>query len=76
MNNVIQVNFSKKNIMPHSGPVRDTGSLDAYLNSLRNEGVEEDDILDVIDAINDVNVYFSSDDEVKTFADGWLQQFL
>jgi len=62
--------------MPHSGPVRDTGSLDAYLNSLRNEGVEEDDILDVIDAINDVNVYFSSDDEVKTFADGWLENLL
>jgi len=50
--------------------------LTAYLDTLRNQGVIEDDILDIIDAINDMDAYFAADDEVKTFADGWLQQFL
>jgi len=50
--------------------------LTAYLDTLRNQGIIEDDILDIIDAINDMDAYFAADDEVKTFADGWLQQFL
>jgi len=50
--------------------------LTAYLDTLRNQGIIEDDILDIIDAINDMDAYFDADDEVKTFADGWLQQFL
>jgi hypothetical protein len=51
-------------------------SLTAYLDSLREQGVDDEDILDTIDAINNVDSYFAADDEVKTFADGWLHQFL
>ena len=71
MGEVIQVEFGKKNVTQE---VPD--SLTAYLDSLREQGVDDEDILDTIDAINNVDVYLAADDEVKTFADGWLHQFL
>jgi hypothetical protein len=72
---VIQVEFGKKNVTEVPGT--DTASsLTAYLDSLREQGVDDEDILDTIDAINNVDAYFTADDEVKTFADGWLNQFL
>ena len=71
MNNVIYVDFVKKT---------DTTCMDVdlttYLDSLRELGVDDEDILETIDAINDVDAYVAADDEVKTFADGWLNQFL
>ena len=74
-NNVIHVEFGKKNVTEVQGT--DTAiSLTAYLDSLREQGVDDEDILDTIDAINNVDAYFAADDEVKTFADGWLQKFL
>ena len=51
-------------------------NLTTYLDSLRELGVDDEDILETIDAINDVDAYVAADDEVKTFADGWLNQFL
>jgi hypothetical protein len=76
MNNVIHVEFGKKNDIQEV-PGTDTAlSLTAYLDSLREQGVDDEDILDTIDAINNVDAYFAADDEVKTFADGWLHQFL
>jgi hypothetical protein len=75
MSNVIQVDFGKKNVTEVPGT--DTASsLTAYLDSLREQGVDDEDILETIDAINDMDVYFAADDEVKAFADGWLHQFL
>jgi hypothetical protein len=68
---VIQVEFGKKNVTQEVPE-----SLTAYLDSLREQGVDDEDILDTIDAINNVDAYFAADDEVKTFADGWLHQFL
>ena len=47
-----------------------------YLDSLREKGIEEDDILDTLDAINNANAYFAADEVVQEFADGWLNQFL
>ena len=76
MSNVIQVEFGKKNNV-QDVPGTDTApSLSAYLDSLRVQGVDDEDILETIDAINNVDAYFAADDEVKTFADGWLHQFL
>ena len=76
MGNVIHVEFGKTNDT-QGVPGTDTApSLTAYLDSLREQGVDDEDILDTIDAINNVDAYFAADDEVKTFADGWLQQFL
>jgi tRNA(Phe) wybutosine-synthesizing methylase Tyw3 len=71
MSNVIHVEFGKRNVLQE---VPD--SLTAYLDSLREQGVDDEDILEVIDAINNVDAYFAADDEVKTFADGWLQKFI
>ena len=71
MGEVIQVEFGKKNVTQE---VPD--SLTAYLDSLREQGVDDEDILDTIDAINNLYAYAAADDEVKTFADGWLHQFL
>ena len=76
MSNVIHVDFGKKNDV-QDVPGTDTApSLTAYLDSLREQGVDDEDILEVIDAINDADLYFAADDEVKAFADGWLHQFL
>lgn len=75
MSNVIQVDFSKKNaIMQQSVPVEP--SLTAYLDSLREMGVDDEDILEVIDAILDKDAYFAADEVVQEFADGWLHKFL
>lgn len=74
MNNVIHVDFSKKNVTQEVFVL--DSDLTAYLNSLRDMGVEEDDILETIDAINDMESYFAADDEVKQFANGWLEKFL
>jgi len=70
MNNVIYVDFVKKT----DATCMDV-DLVAYLNSLRDLGVDEDDILDTLDAINDIDCYVASDNEVKEFADGWFNQF-
>jgi hypothetical protein len=70
MNNVIHVDFSKKN---NTQEVPE--SLTAYLDSLREQGIDDEDILDIIDAINDVDSYVSADNVVKEFADGWFNQF-
>jgi hypothetical protein len=56
--------------------VPDMSSLTTYIDSLRAMGAEDDDLIEVIEAINDMDVYFAADDEVKAFADGWLHQFL
>jgi len=71
MSNVIHVEFGKKNDIQEVPE-----SLTAYLDSLRGQGIDDEDILEIIDAINDMDSYFMADDEVKTFADGWLQKFL
>lgn len=76
MSNVIHVDFGKTNDT-QGVPGTDTApSLTAYLDSLREKGIDDEDILETIDAINNVDAYFAADDEVKTFADGWLHQFL
>ena len=76
MSNVIQVEFGKTNNVQRVPGTDTAPSLTAYLDSLREQGVDDEDILETIDAINDVDAYVSADDEVKTFADGWLHQFL
>ena len=75
MSNVIHVDFGKTNDTQRV-PDDSEPSLTAYLDSLREQGVDDEDILETIDAINNVDIYFAADDEVKAFADGWLHQFL
>ncbi len=76
MNNVIHVDFGKKNVIELQKVFGITPDLAAYLDSLREQGVDEDDILETIDAINNMDVYFAADEEVQEFANGWLHQFL
>lgn len=78
MSNVIHVEFGKKNVeeVSQQGVLENPSSLTAYLDSLREQGVDDEDILEVIDAINDKDVYFAADEVVQQFADGWLRQFL
>lgn len=79
MNNVIHVNFGNNVVDAEDELVIEVQlntDLDDYLDSLRELGVDEDDILETVDAINDMDVYFAADDEVKAFADGWFNQFL
>lgn len=77
MGEVIHVEFGKMNAresLQHGVTVEP--SLNAYLDSLREKGVDEDDILDTFDAILDKDLYFTSDEVIQKFADGWLHQFL
>ena len=76
MSNVIHVDFGKTNVTQRVQGTDTALSLTAYLDSLREQGVDDEDILETIDAINNVDAYFAADDEVKAFADGWLHQFL
>ena len=76
MSNVIHVEFGKRNVIQEVPGTDTAPSLTAYLDSLREKGIDDEDILETIDAINNVDAYFAADDEVKTFADGWLQKFL
>lgn len=78
MSNVIHVEFGKKNAISQQGAsLSETDpSLTAYLDSLREMGVDDEDILEVIDAILDKDAYFAADEVVQEFADGWLHQFL
>lgn len=78
MSNVIHVEFGKRNVSLHTttGSAGIGSGLTAYLDSLREQGVDDEDILEVIDAINDKDVYFAADEVVQQFADGWLHQFL
>lgn len=63
MNNVIYVDFKR--------PVTE---LETYLNYLRQSGLDEDDVLDLTDAINNFNDYQGADIVVRTLADVWFNQ--
>ena len=76
MSNVIHFEFGKKNDTQEVPGTFIDADLTTYLDSLRELGVDEDDILETFDSINDMDVYFAADDEVKAFADGWFKQFL
>ena len=74
MGNVIHVDFTKKNVAQEVSDV-DSGLI-AYLDDLSEMGVDDEDILEVIDAILDKDAYFAADEVVQEFADGWLHKFL
>jgi len=79
MNNVIHVNFGNNVVDAEEEfviEVQLNTELDDYLDSLREKGIDEDDVLEVEEAINDADVYFAADDVVQKFADEWLEQFL
>ena len=63
MNNVIYVDFKR--------PVTE---LETYLNDLRQSGLDEDDVLDLTNAINNFNEYQGADIVVRTLADVWFNQ--
>lgn len=86
MSNVIHVEFGKKNAIVQQGVTETDPSLTAYFNSvnedsclfeyldmLRQQGIDDEDILDVADAINSYEVYMAADEVVQQLADGWLQ---
>ena len=83
MDNVIHVDFTNKTTEDEG--VQDNEfvigvhlntPLDHYLDSLRTLGLDEDDVLEVADAIEDYEIYAASDDVVQKFADGWLKNLL
>ena len=79
MDNVIYVDFSNN---PDDSEyefvieVDPNTELDHYLDSIRTLGLDEDDVLEVKEAIDDYEVYSAADEVVQTFADGWLKNLL
>jgi hypothetical protein len=79
MDNVIHVNFGNNTVDVEDEYIIEihlNTELDNYLDCLRVEGIDEDDVLEVEEAINNADVYFAADDVVQKFADEWLEQFL
>ena len=77
-NNVIHVEFGKKNVddVQSQEVSPNWGDLIAYLNYLREEGIDEEDVLDVASAIGDLNFYTNTDDEVRMLADTWFHEIM
>ena len=79
MDNVIHVDFSNNpddsdyEFVLEIDPNID---LDHYLEGIRTLGLDEDDVLEVKEAIADYEVYAAADEVVQTFADGWLKNLL
>jgi hypothetical protein len=48
---------------------------DIYLNYLRAIGLDEDDVLDVQDAVLDVDHYLDADEVIQKFANDWFSKF-
>ena len=67
MGQVIHVDFSTRNHYQNE--------LSAYLNYLRTGGLDEDDVLDIQDAILDKDCYFEADEIIQEFANGWFEKF-
>lgn len=65
MGEVIYINFDKPKTVPN--PL-----WEAYVDIMRRNGICEDDILDVTDAVRDRSLYETSDAEIKKFADVWF----
>jgi len=83
MDNVIHVNFGNKTDDIEDGQdnefvigVQLNTPLDHYLDSLRTLGLDEDDVLEVADAIEDYEIYAAADDVIQKFADGWLTNLI
>lgn len=88
MSNVIHVEFGKKNVecqqcvtvepdlTAYFISTDQDSCLFEYLSQLRDQGIDDDDILDVADAINDYEVYQASDEVVQQLADGWLRNIV
>ena len=67
MGQVIHVDFSNRNHYQNE--------LSVYLNYLRSVGLDEDDVLDIQDAIIDKYLYLEADEIIQEFANGWFKKF-
>ena len=79
MNNVIHVDFGNNAVDAEDElmiEVQLNTELDDYLDSLRELGIDEDDVLEVEEAIADYTVYAAADEVVQELADGWLKNLL
>ena len=68
VSNIIHVNF--QNRCRTSGPPED--ALAQFLDLLRADGLDEDDVQDVVDAIRDPAYYDAADDVVKDLVDAYF----
>ena len=79
MDNVIHVDFGNNAVDAEDElmiEVQLNTELDDYLDSLRELGIDEDDVLEVEEAIADYTVYAAADEVVQELADGWLKNLL
>ncbi len=79
MDNVIHVDFGSNAVDAEDElmiEVQLNTELDDYLDSLRELGIDEDDVLEVEEAIADYTAYAAADEVVQELADGWLKNLL
>ena len=67
MGQVIQVDFSTRS--------HNQNGLSVYLDYLRASGIDEDDVLDIQDAILYKHHYLAADEIIQEFANGWFEKF-
>ena len=70
MSNVIYVDFTA-----NPKGVETSTRFEQFLALLREQGLDEDDILEVVDAIRDPEYYLTVDDDIKDIADAWLLDY-
>jgi len=68
VSNIIHVNF--KNRCRTAGPPED--DLTRFMDLLRADGLDEDDIQDVVDAIRNPAHYDAADDVIKDLVDAYF----
>jgi len=68
MSNIVHVNFQHRCRVERSTDL----DFELFLQMLRDQGLDEDDVLEVTDAVQDAEYYETVDDDIKTIADAWL----
>jgi hypothetical protein len=68
MGEVIAIDFRHRCKIPPKYPIEDT-FMSRFCDILRNRGLVEDDILDVLEAIEDVRKYQELDSDLKHVVD-------
>ena len=74
MDNVIHVNFGSPK--PADVPVSEISTLSEYLQKLREEGLDEADIIELVDAIEHESSYLVCDEVIKELADAWFDRYM
>lgn len=68
MSNIVHINFQHRCRVER----QPNADFEQFLQMLRDQGLDEDDVLEVTDAVQDPEYYETVDEDIRTIADAWL----